>query len=717
MDKTLRRKAAEAASLSRMGTAILKGNKLGVKWLPDDTDELGFTSGKERVVNVAWYNRHFMDKLGDTEQSVLRMGVFAHELLHQCLTNFTYAQEIIKKLTRAEAAIAMNFFNTLEDPAIEYFAPNIFGGKLLDALRYSIKHIYMMSPGIDKSRDAFTQLMNALICFGDMGIVKGNFTFPEAETYFRKVAPLYNKGITCPDSAKRIDIALECMEITRPLWAEIVKEHEAFEEFLKILQEIMEASGMHIMEDEEGSMTEPAGSGASSRRKELLSKITEDDGGEGEGEGSSDTPDTPDSENGEAGEGKTLKVEASDGGCVSNSGSSSSSADAECFDQNQGGDADNEGDSDDTDEGRDDDGQSGNTGDSSSGDNTSGSKNDPHPEMDDGSNITLPEETANEIANEVYEIDDDRMSEIEQSILSEEAKLEKESRREGGEEHSEKPLPSFDISSSAFKSASCRNTRVKSKSEHMSEIYKDMCNAYSPEIKTLTKALERIFKSDMAENARATSGSYNIMRGSVGTTARMFDKRRDKANLRDAAIVLAVDLSGSMSGSKVAQARKTAIVFAETLTKLGISYYIVGYTADQYADAEHLHFVDWNNAKKDRETLCTMDALWNNFDGYSIRYAANLLRERPEHNKVLIVITDGEPVCDKYGSYSIGIKDTINAIKDARKFCTTFGIAVGRGCSPNVLQSMYGKDFIYCEDEKLLTNLVGKKLGKLLKAS
>lgn len=176
--------------------------------------------------------------------------------------------------------------------------------------------------------------------------------------------------------------------------------------------------------------------------------------------------------------------------------------------------------------------------------------------------------------------------------------------------------------------------------------------------------------------------------------------------------MLAVDLSGSMHGSKIQQARKTAIVFAEALEKAGIPYYIMGFSADYKGySAYHKHYVTWGG--KGKETLTEMKANGNNFDGYSIRYAAKLLENATADEKILFVISDGEPACTSYHSMRVGVADTTQAIKEARKKCTVFGIAIGRGCNPNTLQGMYGLDFAYCEDERMLTSTLCKKLKKV----
>lgn len=696
MNEKLKMRAL-AQSLARTGSSLLKTVHVSVQWLTGD--DLGYTSMGSMsacTVHVSW-KHEYMDGLSEDECDALRTGIFAHEMLHQLLTNFSYTNRVTEKMTRAEASIFMQFANTIEDPAIEYFAPQCFGGRLLESLRFSIRHIYKLSPGIDKSPSAFSQLINALINFGDMGLVKGEWTFSEAKEYFRKIAPLYNEAITCPDSKRRIDIAKECMELTRPLWEEDVKDREMFEKFLEELSEFLKRNGAHVMKDNEKDLLTEDSEQAERRNKVVagikaaakrdIEKSDDDDesASEGEADGESGEDSEEDGDSKDANEGSSGGSDGSESMDDDSSKASKSSASSKSSEnssssekgerQEEGGDIDM-------------------------------SSSDP---VDDA---TCDEDSANEAADEEIPVDEELIESIRQSIEAEERRMEKESKKEG---NTPDTLPDFDISSPNFRrKASCINRRVNDSSGgHMSELYAEATRAYAGEIKNLTKTLTKLFEADRESTVAATSGDYNIMRGTMGTTARIFDKRRDPEKLKDAAVVLLVDLSGSMGGSKENQARKTAITMAEALTACHIPYYILGFHADMGADAVHDHFVTWSNKKSDRESLISMHATGNNFDGYSIRYAAELLKKRSENNKILFVISDGHPACSSYSS-SAGIRDTIDAIKMSRKQMTVFGIAVGRSCGPQLLQSMYGKDFIFVEDEKLLTNMLCKKLTKVL---
>ncbi len=694
-DKKIKRAmAAQAASLSRIGARILNGARLVVKWLLPPSDDLGFTSeGNPTTVNVAWDNESYMGDMTEDEKIFFRMGVFAHETLHQVFTNFRYSNKICNSLSQAEAGIFMRFANTLEDPAIEYFAPQVMGGKLLAALKYSIAVIYKKSPGIEVSSQPFSQMLNALIHFGDCGVVKGHFTFPEAEEYFGKIAPLYNEGITCPDSKKRLDIAKECMEISRPLWEEFVKDEEEWNKLIEELLEFLKKHNVPTMdEDDMGSMPMPSDAKSDARAETLKKSKGEkaDKGDKPEDTASGDGDGDDEGEEGEAGSG------------------SGKSADGEDTDETEDADAKSKGKGEDSD-------KDGSDESSSSDESDNESSSTGNPSSSESSGKESDSMDADEILEDDLIIDDDMMEGIRDELEREEAEIEKAEKKESSSSKASEELPDYEISSQYFKHASVLNRRVKGSAGSLGETYNELVSKYNWEIKNLTKQLAKLFEADKEENVRATSGSYNIKRGTIGCTARIMDKRRDPSNRKDAAVCLCVDLSGSMSyEGRIQNARKASVVLAEALRSLNIPYYIMGFRADSSGcDAVHEHFVTWDG--KGRETLAAMQAGSNNFDGYSIRYASNLLKSRPESNKLLFVISDGEPACNKYRGRSDGESDTLQAVKDSRKVCNVFGIAFGSGCTPEVLQRFYGKDFIHCREVDNLSNMLGKKLVKMLK--
>ena len=69
--------------------------------------------------------------------------------------------------------------------------------------------------------------------YGDGGILKGNFTYPEARKTFREVLPYVDRAIEEPDCKKRIALMEKVYEISRPLW---IDEIEALQKLIDLLK-------------------------------------------------------------------------------------------------------------------------------------------------------------------------------------------------------------------------------------------------------------------------------------------------------------------------------------------------------------------------------------------------------------------------------------------------------------------------------------------------
>ena len=162
----------ELKMYERIFPSVCHGRKIECKSIKTG-NEIGYTSS-DGIIYIA-YDHTIMSGLNENQKIVFRMGVFAHETLHQCLTNFSYYENCLSQYNTNEKYIFKTFVNTLEDPSIEYFAPHVFGGDLLESLHFSIQHIYKKSKPINEVKSPFSQFIMALIQFGDSGILKGSF--------------------------------------------------------------------------------------------------------------------------------------------------------------------------------------------------------------------------------------------------------------------------------------------------------------------------------------------------------------------------------------------------------------------------------------------------------------------------------------------------------------------------------------------------------------
>jgi nitric oxide reductase activation protein len=251
--------------------------------------------------------------------------------------------------------------------------------------------------------------------------------------------------------------------------------------------------------------------------------------------------------------------------------------------------------------------------------------------------------------------------------------------------------------------------------DRATESYARLLTKLNSGISSLTAQFRRIFRNDQEEIEHRANGKINQKRLNSGRkTIRVFDKKRNPAEKSNLSILLLVDESGSMSGSRATAAKMCAISLAETLANCKVPCYIIGFTADCNGyDAVHNHYVTWRNTRSDRLRLLDITARADNFDGYSIRYAGEVLKKHASEHKLMIVISDGQPACYSYYG-SDGIQDTKDAIREVRKYASVLGVAIGNSDTEE-LHYMYGKDFIHISDVEDLFAGISRKITRLVK--
>lgn len=145
-----------------------------------------------------------------------------------------------------------------------------------------------------------------------------------------------------------------------------------------------------------------------------------------------------------------------------------------------------------------------------------------------------------------------------------------------------------------------------------------------------------------------------------------------KEQREDTAIALLFDQSGSMRGQKMLFAAATADIVQEHMLTLKIACEVLGFTTVRWHggrsrkrwnlrfrpknpgrlnDLLHIIYKDADDRRTSTggqwpKQMLRPDLPKENIDGEAILWAASRLRQRPEKNKLLIVISDGAPVDD-----------------------------------------------------------------------
>ena len=90
-----------------------------------------------------------------------------------------------------------------------------------------------------------------------------------------------------------------------------------------------------------------------------------------------------------------------------------------------------------------------------------------------------------------------------------------------------------------------------------------------------------------------------------------------------------------------------------------------------------------------------------------------LLKKRNAKNRLLIVLSDGQPAASGYNSKS-GITDTKNAIREAKKYVSVLGVAIGNNDTEKI-HYMYESDFLHVGDVQDLFFGLSKKIKSIIK--
>ena len=159
-----------------------------------------------------------------------------------------------------------------------------------------------------------------------------------------------------------------------------------------------------------------------------------------------------------------------------------------------------------------------------------------------------------------------------------------------------------------------------------------------------------------------------------------FTRTRLPSEDQKLAVGLLIDESGSMSSAdRITYARMTAIVLYDFCQSLQIPVTIYGHTTpDGEAGVALYSYAEFDSLDtSDRYRLMDMSARNGNRDGAALRYVAEHLSKRPENQKLLIIISDGQPA--DYGYYGTEAEADLRGIKKeySKKGIILFAAAIG----------------------------------------
>lgn len=186
----------------------------------------------------------------------------------------------------------------------------------------------------------------------------------------------------------------------------------------------------------------------------------------------------------------------------------------------------------------------------------------------------------------------------------------------------------------------------------------------------------RAWNFDLEEG---TLDSARLTRVITDPTAPLSFKQECDIEFRDTVVTLLIDNSGSMRGRPILVAACCADILARTLERCGVKVEILGFTTRAWKggqskelwiqegrpanpgrlnDLRHIIYktadAPWRRAKKSLALMMREGILKENIDGEALAWAHRRLLARPEQRRILMMISDGEPVDDSTTTANAG---------------------------------------------------------------
>ncbi|MCX7380866.1 MAG: cobaltochelatase subunit CobT [Alphaproteobacteria bacterium] len=184
-------------------------------------------------------------------------------------------------------------------------------------------------------------------------------------------------------------------------------------------------------------------------------------------------------------------------------------------------------------------------------------------------------------------------------------------------------------------------------------------------------------------------------------------KRERDTDFRDTVVTLLIDNSGSMRGRPITVAAMCGDILSRTLERCAVKVEVLGFTTRAWKggqsrerwvaegkprnpgrlnDLRHIIYKSadspWRRARKNLGLMLREGLLKENIDGEALQWAYRRMLARPEHRRILMVISDGAPVDDSTLSVNPGnylerhLRDTIREIEN-RNLVELIAIGIG----------------------------------------
>lgn len=252
-------------------------------------------------------------------------------------------------------------------------------------------------------------------------------------------------------------------------------------------------------------------------------------------------------------------------------------------------------------------------------------------------------------------------------------------------------------------------------------------NLLKRNVEILTAVLQRaILLRTMSEEIPSNHG--NVVPKKLWKIGRVEDPgklfyQRTKTSSTDFAVEILIDASASQS-DRQGQVALQAYILSAALSNAQIPHRIEGFcTFWDYTVMTRFRDFD-DPASRDKDVLKFYTSA-NNRDGLAFRAAGDILLQRAEENRVLIILSDGRPndlVINRPGSRNpslytgdYAVNDTAYEVRRLRSAgIRVMGVYTGLESDLAAEKKIFGRDFAYTRDIRNFSKITGLYLQRVL---
>lgn len=248
--------------------------------------------------------------------------------------------------------------------------------------------------------------------------------------------------------------------------------------------------------------------------------------------------------------------------------------------------------------------------------------------------------------------------------------------------------------------------------------YKKIKNEVKPIISQASNLINNILKNfEEPENeTKLTSGGKVVVKDLWKKDGKCFSQYKEGDEMPDVAFGLVIDGSGSMGSGKMNATIKAAVALKEMCNKLDIPCAVISHSSSSYPIKRFATFSDDTDFQK----ISQHSGCGSTCDSMGLYVMGEMLLQRPEREKIMIIISDGDPNDIGFDGLNVikktkicggddAIQETKAVVKGFKKCgVQTYGVAL---FCYNDIKAIYEKDTIECKNLAELP----RKLAKILK--